>query len=242
VYPNFILTQPKLVIIFFHGIVSRKDISNAWKETWTSITHINGEDRRTFWIKEWLVEDMGENIQILSLSYDTNIFGVNGDVADIGKNLVESLVLNQSYENLWCAPIVLVGHSFGGLIIKSLVVEIQKRMNQKTSTDLDLAMNPRSKDFYDNLIGVIFYGVPHEGGTKTYSMYFAQICQEMGFLNKTHSAPQQSLHKNVQVLDQKMEQLSVEFDRSKDNLNIYAFVEGQPINKDEVIFQYNDLQ
>jgi len=157
-------------------------------------------------------------------------------------NLIINIVCIYSYENLWCAPIVLVGHSFGGLIIKSLVVEIQKRMNQKTSTDLDLAMNPRSKDFYDNLIGVIFYGVPHEGGTKTFSMYFAQICQEMGFLNKTHSAPQQSLHKNVQVLDQKMEQLSVEFDRSKDNLNIYAFVEGQPINKDEVIFQYNDLQ
>jgi hypothetical protein len=95
VYPNHILTQPKLVIIFFHGIVSRKDISSAWKETWTSITHINGEEHLTFWIKEWLVEDMGENIQILSLSYDTNIYGVNGNVIDIGKNLVQSLVVNQ---------------------------------------------------------------------------------------------------------------------------------------------------
>jgi hypothetical protein len=94
VYPNLILTQPKLVIIFFHGIVSRRDISNAWKETWTSTTHINGEEP-TFWIKEWLVEDMGENIQILSLSYDTNIYGVNGDVTDIGRNLVQSLVVNR---------------------------------------------------------------------------------------------------------------------------------------------------
>jgi beta-mannanase len=95
VYPNLILTQPKLVIIFFHGFVSGKNISNAWKETWTSITHINGEGRPTFWIKEWLVEDMGENIQILSLSYDANISGVNDDVTDIGKNLVQSLVVNQ---------------------------------------------------------------------------------------------------------------------------------------------------
>jgi methanogenic corrinoid protein MtbC1 len=38
---------------------------------------------------------MGENIQILSLSYDTSIYGVNGDVTDIGKNLVQSLVVNQ---------------------------------------------------------------------------------------------------------------------------------------------------
>jgi len=38
---------------------------------------------------------MGENIQILSLSYDANIYGVNDDVTNIGKNLVQSLVVNQ---------------------------------------------------------------------------------------------------------------------------------------------------
>ncbi len=84
-----------MVIIFFHGIVSEKDITKAWKETWTSITHINGEEHPTFWIKEWLVEDMGESIQILSLSYDANIYGVNDDVTHIGKNLVQSLVVNK---------------------------------------------------------------------------------------------------------------------------------------------------
>ncbi len=157
-------------------------------------------------------------------------------------NLIINIVWIYSYENLWCAPIVLVGYSYGGLIIKSLVVEIQRCMNQKASNDMDLAMNARSKNFYDNLTGVIFYGVPHEGGTKMFSTYFAQICQEMDFSNKAHSITQQSLLKNVQRLNQKMEQLSVEFDRAKENLNIYAFVEGQPINKDEVIFQYNDLQ
>jgi hypothetical protein len=61
-------------------------------------------------------------------------------------------------------------------------------------------------------------------------------------LNKTHPITQQSLLKNVQFLDKTMEQLSTEFDQAKENLNIYAFVEGQPINKDEVIFQYNDFQ
>jgi hypothetical protein len=32
-----------------------------------------------------------------------------------------------------------------------------------------------------------------------------------------------------------MEQLSVDFDQTKENLNIYAFVEGQPINQNEEI-------
>jgi hypothetical protein len=151
------------------------------------------------------------------------------------RNLIINIVCIYSYENLWCAPIILVGHSFGGLIIKSLMVEIKSCMNQKALNDMDLAMNARSKYFYDNVIGVIFYGVPHEGGTKTFSTYFAQICQEMGFLNNSLSITQQSLLKNVQFLDPKMEQLSMEFDRIKENLNIYAFVEGQPINKYEEI-------
>jgi len=95
VYLNPILTHLELVINFFHDIVSRKDIAKVWKETWTSITHINGEERPTFWINECLVEDIAENIQILSLSYDANIYGVNYDVTNIGKNLVQSLVVNQ---------------------------------------------------------------------------------------------------------------------------------------------------
>jgi hypothetical protein len=157
-------------------------------------------------------------------------------------NLIINIVCIYSYKNLWFVPIVLVGHSFGGLIIKSLVVEIKRCMNQKTSNGLDLARNASSTNFYDNLTGVVFYGAPHEGGTIKYSTYFEQICQEIDFLNKTPSITRHNLLKNVQFLDPKMEQLSMEFDRTKENLNIYAFVERQPINKFEVVFQYNDLQ
>ncbi len=94
VYPNEILKDPKLVIIFFHGIVSERNIAHAWEETWTSTSSSEGGNP-TFWIKEWLPEDVGENIQILSLSYDANIFGVNDNITDIGKNLIQSLVGNQ---------------------------------------------------------------------------------------------------------------------------------------------------
>jgi hypothetical protein len=42
-----------------------------------------------------LPEDLGKNIQILSLSYDANIFDVNNNITDIGKKLIQSLVGNQ---------------------------------------------------------------------------------------------------------------------------------------------------
>jgi len=144
-------------------------------------------------------------------------------------NLIINIVCIYSYKNLWCAPIVLVGHSFSGLIIKSLVVEIKRCMNQKTSNDMDLTMNEISKDFYDNLIGVIFYGTPHEGGTKTYSTYFAQICQETGFLNKTHSIPQQSLLNNVQCLNPNMNNFQWNFIEAKKILTFMLLLKDNPL-------------
>ncbi len=84
VYPNDrILQHPSLVIIFFHGIVPGNKIELAWKETWTS-SPTNGEEN-IFWPERWLPDDIGNNVQILSLSYN--------DVHD-------SLVVNARYNNV----------------------------------------------------------------------------------------------------------------------------------------------
>jgi hypothetical protein len=99
VYPNDgILKHPNLVIIFFHGIFPRNKIGLAWKETWTS-SPINGEEN-IFWPERWLPTDIGNNVQILSLSYNTNIFDVHDDVTKISRNLLQSLVVNPRYNNV----------------------------------------------------------------------------------------------------------------------------------------------
>jgi hypothetical protein len=61
-----------LVIIFFHGIVVGKTIDFEWEETWKS-SHTN-EKENIFWLEKWLHVDIGNNVEILSFSYDTNIF------------------------------------------------------------------------------------------------------------------------------------------------------------------------
>jgi len=99
VYPNYdILKHPDLVIIFFHGIVPGNKIELGWKETWTS-SPTNGEEN-IFWPERWLPNDIGNNVQILSLSYNTNIFEVHDDVTEISKNLLQSLVVNPRYNNV----------------------------------------------------------------------------------------------------------------------------------------------
>ncbi len=105
VYPNDgILKHPDLVIIFFHGIVPGNKIELAWKETWTS-SPTNGEEN-IFWPERWLPNDIGNNVQILSLSYND----VHDDVTEIGRKLLQSLVANARYNN--------VHHNFKALRIQ----------------------------------------------------------------------------------------------------------------------------
>jgi hypothetical protein len=57
-----------------------------------------------------------------------------------------------------------------------------------------------------------------------------------------YSKTQPNLLMNVQVFNRQMEELSVTFDQVKANLIVYAFGEGEPINKNEASFQSNYLE
>jgi hypothetical protein len=93
--PKCISLNPDLVIIFFHGIAFGND---ERKETWT-LTATNGGNERICWPEKWLPEDMGNNVRILSLSYDSSLIGDHDNVANIGKNLIHSLVTSTRYVN-----------------------------------------------------------------------------------------------------------------------------------------------
>jgi len=42
------------------------------------------------------------------------------------------------YEVLWDGPVAMIGYSFGGLVLKSLVVEMRKHVYQKQMNNLDV--------------------------------------------------------------------------------------------------------
>jgi len=80
--------------------------------------------------------------------------------------------------------VALVAYSFGGLVLKSLVVQARKHVNQRPRNDLDLEIHKCCKMFMNNVKGVIFYGVPHAGGTEQLSNYFTWQHQQINTLNK----------------------------------------------------------
>jgi triacylglycerol esterase/lipase EstA (alpha/beta hydrolase family) len=87
--------------------------------------------------------------------------------------------------------VTLAAYSFGGLVLKSLVIEARKHVNQRPRNDLDDEIHKCCNTFLNNVKGVVFYGVPHAGGTQYLSNYFIQqhqhieqVCNPIWFLKK----------------------------------------------------------
>ncbi|CAK9858514.1 unnamed protein product [Sphagnum jensenii] len=58
------------------------------------------------------------------------------------------------YQSLWDGPVALVAYSFGGLVLKSLVVEARKHVNQRPKNYLDDEVHKCCKTFLNNVKGV----------------------------------------------------------------------------------------
>ncbi|CAK9261107.1 unnamed protein product [Sphagnum jensenii] len=219
--------NPNLTIVFFHGITF--GTNDEWKETWTTCP-TNNREECICWPEKWLPEDLN-NVRILSLSYDSNIVAsVHNDVTEIGKNLIQSLITNSRYQSLWDGPVALVAYSFGGLVLKSLVVEAHKYVYQRPKNGLDDEVHKCCKTFLNNVKGVIFYGVPHSGGTQYLSKYFTWQCQQINTSNKYATQP--SFSRNLEPFNQQMEYLSKDFKNAvHEDLNIYELGEGLPLNE-----------
>jgi triacylglycerol esterase/lipase EstA (alpha/beta hydrolase family) len=142
-----------------------------------------------------------------------------------------------SYENLWEAPIVLVGHSFGGLMLKSLVVEVSKRMHQRSMPSLDVEVRDNCKKFLENVKGMVFYSVPRGGDSQEFSSFLASQCLQTNVIDKKikHGS------NNLNSFNRQMEQLDVDFTHSTDQnvYNMLVFSEGLPINDKQVSLTSN---
>jgi hypothetical protein len=152
------------------------------------------------------------------------------------KNVVDAFLVYFEifcrYETLWDGPMAMVAYSFGGLVLKSLVVEMHKHVYQNQITKLDVKRQNCCKKFLKNLKGVVFYSVPHAGGTKDLSKYFKWQCQQIA-KDETRSG----FLKNMESFNREMEQLSIDFHKYIcEDINIYAFAEGLPIDHKWVRF------
>ncbi|KAH9558619.1 hypothetical protein CY35_06G017200 [Sphagnum magellanicum] len=207
-------------IVFFHG-VRKPGETDAWKNTW--VQHTSAQE---FWVKDWLPEDLDGNVRVLALSYDSCAIQSNNegnlqDVADLGSDLLQSLVFSDPWRLGQQWGCVLVGHSFGGLVIKSLVVEAYQRAQVIPRNRIDELSVASANRFLKNLRGVVNYAVPHTGS-----------CLESYFTVRDNLFRRVNLAefmKNLQPSQRRMEDLSVKFDEivQQNSILVYAFLEGK---------------
>jgi hypothetical protein len=121
---------------------------------------------------------------------------------------------------------VLIGHGFGGLVLKSMVVKLKRASTIRNPTNSwSKATVQCAKVFLSNVRGVAFYAVPHAGSSK-----FAEYVKMLLRCNNRHHS---GIMDNIQPWQRDMEQLSVDFDGivEENEISIYAFCEGKPMEK-----------
>jgi len=123
---------------------------------------------------------------------------------------------------------VLIGHCFGGLVIKSLVEVARKRARLgNVRKAIERKAKASAEMFLENLKGVVFYAVPHSGSENLIS-YFSR-CNQITIPRRVVKLA--GFMENVQSLQLKMENLSTTFDDivEERSINVCAFVEGKPM-------------
>jgi triacylglycerol esterase/lipase EstA (alpha/beta hydrolase family) len=120
--------------------------------------------------------------------------------------------------------IVLVGHSFGGLVIKSLMVEVHKAVNERARNAIEKEKHARCKAFQVNVKGIMFYAVPHTGANKNFKTYLTD-CNNIAFLQNSKRLT--GLMRTVDTFNRQMVELSTDFEYSvPQDINLFAIVEG----------------
>jgi hypothetical protein len=101
-------------VVLFHGL-QRPDEVETWKRTWASRA-----DPQDCWAQNWLPHDLGGNIRVLALSYDSCVVQTENkghieDVSELGRNILQTLVLRSFFsiiESLSCVGVQSTNSSF----------------------------------------------------------------------------------------------------------------------------------
>jgi triacylglycerol esterase/lipase EstA (alpha/beta hydrolase family) len=117
-------------------------------------------------------------------------------------------------------PFALVGHSFGGLVIKALVTELKRCSCRADINPLAGKSIRKAKQFLDNLKLVVFYAVPHSGADAETLLRYVNSCQR---------GPASRLPENMKPSSTRMAKMSTMMQDAFYNkeVNIYAFGEGK---------------
>ncbi|KAI9773955.1 MAG: hypothetical protein M1839_001967 [Geoglossum umbratile] len=161
--------------------------------------------------RDFLPQDV-PNARIMTFGYNADVaFGnTTSDITDHAKALLSSLVDKREEDHETRKPIVFVGHSLGGIVIKQAL--FQARIEQ------------RYNSISESTIGIIFLGTPHRGSEKAaYGKVLATAATVA--LNK----PPPRLLNALQVNSEALMRLTTDFRFQLPKYQVYSFYEMKPM-------------
>ncbi|KAK4214683.1 NACHT and WD domain protein [Rhypophila decipiens] len=198
-HPLHISSDSLIALVFVHGL------KGGSVKTWRK-----GTDPQCFWPKYWLPRESGfENASIHSFGYDSN-WGTTRqsilNVQDFGHALFEELRTNKHLREHSESPIILIGHSMGGLVIKKALISAHR-------DEKDQALRKRIRS-------IVFLATPHRGSNlgSVLKNIMAVSRIPKPFLADVASKSLSAQHINDQ------------FTRCTDGLSIMSFYETLPMS------------
>ncbi|KAH6975963.1 NACHT and WD domain protein [Ilyonectria sp. MPI-CAGE-AT-0026] len=190
--------EPLIDLIFVHGL--RGGSVKTWQK---------GKDPRFFWPQFWLpVEPEFNNVNIHSFGYDADWASSKAsilNVHDFGQSLLEEMRNSPSLINNSSAPIVLLGHSMGGLVIKKAFV-----------------LSKEVSEFQDRIRCIFFLATPHRGSN--YAAMFNNILTVSGVMSS------QPYISDLTTGSTSAQRINDDFLKYANDLTIFSFYETLPMN------------
>ncbi|KAI1829755.1 hypothetical protein DTO013E5_7634 [Penicillium roqueforti] len=127
-------------IVYVHGLDSNPQTTTESRSS-----------EKVSWVRDLLPKD-DLNCRIMAFNHDTRwkSNALSKSLKDLGDDLIHALASKRETLEEKSRPIILIGHSFGGLIIDQAVV------NMVQNSDLE-------PEILESLRGFVFLGTPHRG-------------------------------------------------------------------------------
>ncbi|KAI8623277.1 hypothetical protein F5Y19DRAFT_481901 [Xylariaceae sp. FL1651] len=180
------------------------------KETWRAADG-------TLWPRQ-LLPDHVKNIRVLSFNYNNTLKGSasQAGIEEHAEDLLVALFNDKEDEDAKLRPIVFVGHSLGGLIIKQALCLAERRFDGKY------------KSLWEATHGVMFFSTPHYGMHKTLWRTFVRYVLQYDAPDP-RAVPTEGMLVEICKSASALEKISENFEPLQQYLCFQTFVESRPM-------------